>query len=251
MIRRPLIPITSVGASLLVHAVVFGGLLVWGLLFAGEIADQVRFARNSTTICLEASISEPPEARFDFGTPPASGVVVMQEAATIAERRMYREPVQVTADEAEVIASVDTAALPPVEAARSGVPTEVAHPSPGQNRAPQKRTSNKTVVSAPAAVPTVVGNDDTLPPSFFGNPPPTYPAEAYTRGWSGELLLRLTISAGGEVRGVELVRSSGHSVLDAAAVSAVRRWRGQPATRGGVPVATTCLLPVRFKPARD
>jgi len=46
---------------------------------------------------------------------------------------------------------------------------------------------------------------------------------------------------------VEIVRSSGHAILDAAAASAVRRWHGQPALSRGRPVATTRLLPVQFR----
>jgi protein TonB len=41
-------------------------------------------------------------------------------------------------------------------------------------------------------------------------------------------------------------KTSGYPILDAAAVTTVRTWRGYPATRGGRPVATEELLPVRF-----
>lgn len=50
-----------------------------------------------------------------------------------------------------------------------------------------------------------------------------YPMLAQVRGEQGELLLRFTIARTGNVERVALLRSSGHSLLDEAAVSAVRK----------------------------
>jgi protein TonB len=44
-----------------------------------------------------------------------------------------------------------------------------------------------------------------------------------------------------------VLKSSGHAVLDQAAEAAVRGWRFQPATRGGVPVAAPADVPFRFR----
>jgi protein TonB len=98
-----------------------------------------------------------------------------------------------------------------------------------------------------AALPQPVGNDETTPPNFSGNRPPNYPSLARQRGWQGVVLLRLTIGVDGAVTSVAVERSSGHAVLDAEAVAAVRTWHGTPARRGGEAVPTEEMLPVRFR----
>lgn len=50
----------------------------------------------------------------------------------------------------------------------------------------------------------------------------TYPEEAGRRGIGGQLLLVFTIAKSGKLEGVQLVDSSGHRILDAAAERAVR-----------------------------
>lgn len=79
-----------------------------------------------------------------------------------------------------------------------------------------------------------------------GNPSPRYPNEARRRGWEGRVLLEVAVGPDGRVREVRELDSSGHDVLDRAAVEAVRQWRFTPATRFGQPVADTVKVPVRF-----
>ncbi|WP_146577677.1 energy transducer TonB [Neorhodopirellula pilleata] len=82
---------------------------------------------------------------------------------------------------------------------------------------------------------------------FTSNPPPKYPANAAVNRIEGNVLLKLFVNARGIVERVEIVRSSGHDILDDAARNAVSRWRGKPATRQGRPVASTEVLPIRFR----
>ena len=95
--------------------------------------------------------------------------------------------------------------------------------------------------------PSSLGDADDTPPDLSRNAPPTYPSIAIQRRWEGTVLLRIRIDESGSVTDVEIARSSGHPVLDGAAATAVRRWTGTPANRGGYPSATVELLPVRFK----
>ncbi|MFW6162471.1 MAG: energy transducer TonB, partial [Planctomycetota bacterium] len=46
---------------------------------------------------------------------------------------------------------------------------------------------------------------------------------------------------------VRVARSSGHAVLDEAAVAAVRRWRFTPARAGGAAVTAEVEIPIRFR----
>lgn len=57
------------------------------------------------------------------------------------------------------------------------------------------------------------------------NVPPDYPAIARRRGWQGTATLRIRCDAAGHVTDVHLLQSSGHDVLDRAAIEAVRAWR--------------------------
>lgn len=78
------------------------------------------------------------------------------------------------------------------------------------------------------------------------NPVPEYPAIAVRRGWEGEVLLRVLVSAAGDAGEVLVEKSSGFALLDDAAAAAVRGWRFVPASEGGESVPGEVLLPVRF-----
>ncbi|MFV2068812.1 MAG: energy transducer TonB [Pirellulales bacterium] len=108
---------------------------------------------------------------------------------------------------------------------------------------PHRDLEHQPAVSQPHRV----GTEDRTSADLAGNRPPPYPAAAYRARIEGSLLLRLTISAAGEVKRVELVRSSGHSILDVAAVRAIRTWHASPARAGGRAVSSVELLPVRFR----
>jgi protein TonB len=70
-------------------------------------------------------------------------------------------------------------------------------------------------------------------------------------GLEGEVLLRVFVAADGRPTDVVVLRSSGHAILDAAAVETVRnRWRFIPAMRNGVPVDDTVQVPIRFRQQR-
>ena len=60
-------------------------------------------------------------------------------------------------------------------------------------------------------------------------------------------MLRLEVLESGAVGKIELVQSSGHSVLDEAAIRAVQRWRFEPARSGSAAVACSIEVPIRFK----
>jgi protein TonB len=79
------------------------------------------------------------------------------------------------------------------------------------------------------------------------NPHPEYPREARRFGWEGTVLLIIQVLPDGSTGKIEIKESSGYSVLDQAAVQAIRRWRFEPAQRQGISVPATIELPVIFK----
>lgn len=81
-------------------------------------------------------------------------------------------------------------------------------------------------------------------------PAPSYPAQALRNGESGTVLLRVHVGADGVPYDVDLVQSSRSRALDRAASDAVRRWRFQPAMRGGQPVPGEVQVPISFNADR-
>jgi periplasmic protein TonB len=60
------------------------------------------------------------------------------------------------------------------------------------------------------------------------------------------VLVRARVLPSGQVGEIEIRRSSGHDVLDQAALDAVKRWKFNPAREDGEPVADWVSIPVRF-----
>jgi len=79
------------------------------------------------------------------------------------------------------------------------------------------------------------------------NPPPEYPRAARRHGYEGRVTVRATVGVDGVPRDVTVASPSGHACLDKAAVDAVKRWRFEPARRGGAAVEGTVDVPFRFE----
>ena len=83
--------------------------------------------------------------------------------------------------------------------------------------------------------------------SFLQNLAPQYPWKARINGWQGQVLIRASITPGGRAESAQVAESSGFSVLDGAALGAVRDWQFVPARRGGQQVASNVEIPIVFK----
>lgn len=68
-----------------------------------------------------------------------------------------------------------------------------------------------------------------------------YPAVAIAQGLQGEVLVLMIIDTAGKVSAARVERSSGHAILDDAALRAVRGLRALPAD-----APQEAVLPVRF-----
>ena len=84
------------------------------------------------------------------------------------------------------------------------------------------------------------------PASHMNNPKPEYPTIAIRRQWEGRVMLKVFVLANGTAGEVRVATSSGHEVLDEAAVDAVRRWRFVPAKREGQPVDSWVSFPINW-----
>ncbi|MDP1633138.1 MAG: energy transducer TonB [Gallionella sp.] len=115
-------------------------------------------------------------------------------------------------------------------------------------------------VVAPVATPAITSSppvaqvvaaplNDTEPDykaSYLNNPRPNYPAVAQRMGWQGRVLLRVEVLSEGACGEVSVLRSSGHELLDNAAMYAVKSWRFVPARHSGQSVTQWFSVPIVF-----
>ena len=66
--------------------------------------------------------------------------------------------------------------------------------------------------------------------------PPVYPRTAVNRELEGRVELLVEVRPDGTVGEITVKRSSGHEILDRAAIAAVRKWHFVPAYAQGQPV---------------
>lgn len=142
---------------------------------------------------------------------------------------------------------------PVVEKAVSA-PAPVPVAQPVAEHAAQQAPVAVAPPSAPAPVPAPAqpAAEPVLEPprynaAYLSNPPPAYPLAARRRGVEGTVLVRAEISAGGECQRAELKKTSGHEMLDQAALEAVKKWRFVPAKRGSQAVVAWVEVPITFK----
>lgn len=75
---------------------------------------------------------------------------------------------------------------------------------------------------------------------------PQYPRQAAREGIEGSVKLEITVNPDGTVRDARVLESKPRGVFDAAAVTAVMRWRFKPKVVDGQPVAQKGVQEVSF-----
>ncbi|MEJ2730902.1 MAG: energy transducer TonB, partial [Deltaproteobacteria bacterium] len=83
-------------------------------------------------------------------------------------------------------------------------------------------------------------------PLYKQNAAPLYPLKARRLGYEGIVMLKVLIDENGRVDDLMVLESSGHRVLDRAALSAVKKWLFEPGTEGGVKKKMWVKIPIRF-----
>src|ERR1700742_4374962 len=89
------------------------------------------------------------------------------------------------------------------------------------------------------------GADPVTPPRVLASPPAVLSAASAA---GGRVVLRVLVTVDGSVGEVEVLESAGPD-LDAAATTAVRKWRFAPATRAGSAVPSRVKIPFVFEAA--
>ena len=81
----------------------------------------------------------------------------------------------------------------------------------------------------------------------LGNPQPQYPMLSKRRGEEGTVLVRAFVDASGIASKVEIFKSSSFSLLDDAALEAIKKWRFVPAKKFGQYITSSVIIPINFK----
>lgn len=82
---------------------------------------------------------------------------------------------------------------------------------------------------------------------YLKNPIPPYPSAARKLKLQGTVIVRVLVNSQGKPEIIQLAQSSGASVLDGAALKAVKDWSFVPAREGSKPVSAWVDVPIRFR----
>ena len=124
---------------------------------------------------------------------------------------------------------------------KSTVPTDRGT-GPSPNQESQKTAADQTLSSSAPEGREIEKTE----PSYQNNPIPEYPRRARRRGYAGTVILKVLVSEKGTVLQIELAQSSGHGILDRAAMQSVEKWTFEPGAIGDRKVDMWVNIPVRF-----
>jgi len=209
----------AASGSLLLHALAIG-LLAW-------LGSQVAKAPE-TPPAIEVELSFAPAAQ---AAAPAK-----REAQPTPQKPVpHDKPPTRPAPLSTPNPNAETAATPPVN----------EPPAEKSAAAPAPASSATTDSPGHAKADNTNTGDNRQPYVVFG-PRPNYPPEARAGGREGKVRVKVLIAENGTPGEVQLAESSGSTSLDEAALTALRRWRFQPALRNGQPVPAWVTVPVIF-----
>lgn len=223
------IPLRPLALSLVLHALVLGGL-----------APEPESAAGATAPSMPLHAMLRPQAAIPA---PAAALPAPSLGAGAAYIRRAQVPASVVPD----AASAATRAAP--EAVASAAPErDVPGSSPAADAAPDPATA-APVASVGERGPDAAGlRQYRLALAAEAHRFRRYPEAARREGLAGTAEVRVTVAAVGAQRHAELARSSGHAALDAAALEMLQRAAAQarlPASLEGNSFAV--LLPVVFE----
>ena len=84
-------------------------------------------------------------------------------------------------------------------------------------------------------------------PEYGANKKPDYPLVARRRGYEGEVVYNVQVLNDGNVGEMQLLKTSGYTVLDNSAYNALKKWKFIPGKLEGEYVASWVKVPILFK----
>ncbi|WP_347258753.1 energy transducer TonB [Methylocaldum sp.] len=218
--KRPLAVAAAAGLAAVLH----------GLLFFWYLArpEPVPFTEAAPLPMIDMVLSAPPAPAVTQPTVPSPPTPPKEAKKPDPKPVKKPKPKPVRKDSA-----VKQVEPQKQEQADTAPPAPAAPSAPPQDRAAAPRNDTYTPASSNA--------------NYLNNPKPVYPGIARRRHWEGLVLLRVYVTADGRCGELSVQRSSGHDVLDEAALEAVKKWRFVPAKRGDVAQASWVTVPIEFQ----
>lgn len=205
-------------------------------MLTGEIIPVTLYA--AAPAATTASITTPSPA------PPTPAIQPPKPAPKPVPRTVTRsiKPISKTPPQA-----VSVSPKPAAKAAPPAPPEVTTAPQMAQGSENAEQSSGTAVKAGPSGEKGGTANT-VVParPRYRDNPPPAYPELARRRQIEGTVVLEALVNGRGRVDDLNVHASSGYNLLDDAALRAVRNWLFDPGKKGGMPMAMTVLVPVRF-----
>jgi protein TonB len=126
------------------------------------------------------------------------------------------------------------------------VEAEIPSPPASTEKQPSTLSSSQSLAAKPNSEVKRAYAREAVP-LYLKNPPPEYPPTARRRGYEGTVVMEVFVDREGRVRDLTLFQSSGHKVLDRAAMEAVRGWLFEPARLGEEKVDMWVKVPLTFR----
>jgi len=226
-----------IALSLLVLAVHAGLLLVW--LKYASVEPVIRRPDMRLEFLTPAPVSAQATAKRQSPTAPSKDKLASEAAQNLPATVPSMAQVQVQA------APTQPPAVAPAAAAEASA--QAAAPAAAPVAAPAAvQPSASTPTSEPGMPATARDTDADYKAAYLNNPRPAYPLLAIRQGAQGQVLLLVEVLPDGRAGRIELEKFSGHAMLDAAAMNAVRAWRFTPARKDGLLTTQTVRIPIHF-----
>ena len=194
------------------------------------------------------SVGEPPEPVIPvtFFAPPAAPPPPRGDGGHLREATHVRRDPSSTSATIAVPAETQPA-LTNAAADEPDYPGPDTGDTPGDRNGVENGTGDTPSVGTGTDTlesPHIIGGD-VQAPVLISQLEPEYPESARLAHKEGVVILEATITAGGEVNNVRILRSA-NPLLDAAAERAVRKWQYKPATLNGRAVSVYLTVTVTF-----
>lgn len=120
----------------------------------------------------------------------------------------------------------------------------------------ENKSNHKTVQKQPVNSEILKGGNEknsetplilSAKPDYGTNPKPDYPMVARRRGYEGEVVFNVLVLNDGNIGEMEMVKTSGHSVLDSSAEKALKNWKFIPGMSNGKYVKSWVKVPIQFR----
>jgi protein TonB len=234
--------------SALTHVTAFGALAV--LSFRPSITAPIIIDTygNSDTEGFPIAVVSADAGAYEQGAQQTPG----GEGADFPMPEQKDVPVELAGPTEESPAQEDATSAPPASESLP-LPAIPAEPKIA-GAAPATTSSEKKLPGAPGGANMRLGTPSaggTVGKSYGvrmidADSKPAYPEAARLRGIEGAPVIWLHISADGKVVGARIHKSSGHTILDEAALRWARTRRFVPAYQGNTPVEAEVTKEVRF-----